>query len=108
MSRINRTCLILKWNYNTIMKKISDKRITLPVLFLIFSLHVQLSAQQKAAPGLPHQLTLQNAITLSKAQNKQIRAARSEENASDADLKDAKNAALPGIAFNGDYERFTK
>jgi outer membrane protein len=90
------------------MKTTQDIRIILPVLFLIFSLHIQLSAQQKAAPVLPHQLTLQDAIALSKVQNKQVRAARSEENASDADLKDAKNAALPGIAFNGDYERFTK
>jgi outer membrane protein len=90
------------------MKAIQNKRIILPALFLIFSLHIQLSAQQKTVPGLPHQLTLQDAISLAKVQNKQVRAARSEENASDADLKDARNAALPGIEFNGDYERFTK
>jgi len=90
------------------MKAIQNKRIILPALFLIFSLYIQLSAQQKTVPGLPHQLTLQDAISLAKVQNKQVRAARSEENASDADLKDARNAALPGIEFNGDYERFTK
>ena len=53
--------------------------------------------------ALPHQLTLQEAITLSKTQNKQVRAFRSEENAMVADLKDAKIAALPGLEFNGDY-----
>src|ERR1700743_11339 len=91
------------------MKTIPDKRIILLVLFLIFSFHIQLLlAQQKTAPVPLHQLTLQDAISLSKVQNKQVRAARSEENASNADLKDAKNEALPGIAFSGDYERFTK
>ena len=53
-------------------------------------------------------LTLQDAIALSKSQNKQVRAAKSEENATVADLKDAKNGALPGVEFNGDYQRFTK
>ncbi|MDO3626228.1 TolC family protein [Mucilaginibacter sp. BT774] len=76
------------------------------MIFLLFVANPESFGQQNNV--LPHQLTLQEAIALSKAQNKQVRAVRSEENATIADLKDAKNAALPGLEFTGDYQRFTK
>lgn len=78
------------------------------IIFIVFSASLESFGQEKNVPGSTHQLSLQDAILLSKAQNKQVRAAKSEENASIADLKDAKNAALPGVSFNGDYQRFTK
>jgi outer membrane protein TolC len=76
------------------------------MIFLLFAANSESFGQQNNA--LPHQLTLREAIALSKSQNKQVLAVRSEENATEADLKDAKNAALPGLEFNGDYQRFTK
>lgn len=78
------------------------------IIFMAFFTNLESFGQEKNVPGAPRQLSLQDAISLSKAQNKQVRAAKSEENASIADLKDSKNAALPVISFNGDYQRFTK
>jgi len=78
------------------------------ILFLVFSINLESFGQEKSISDAPRQLSLEDAISLSKAQNKQVRAAKSEENASIADFKDAKNAALPVISFNGDYQRFTK
>jgi len=75
---------------------------------LLFAATGQSFGQEKTVPTAQYQLSLQDAISLSKAQNKQVRAAKSEENASTADLKDAKSAALPGMSFSGDYQRFTK
>ena len=75
---------------------------------LLFATIRQTFAQERIAPGAPLHLSILDAITISKARNMQVRAAESEENASIADLKDAKNAALPGISFNGDYQSFTK
>lgn len=76
------------------------------MILTLFSINTQSLGQQNNV--VPHQLTLKEAITFSKNQNKQVRAVKSEENATVADLKDAKNAALPGLEFNGDYQRFTK
>ena len=76
------------------------------MVLLLFAANGESFAQQNKA--MPLSLTLQDAIALSKSQNKQVRAVKSEENATVADLKDAKNAALPGLEFNGDYQRFSK
>lgn len=78
------------------------------IIFFVFSVNLESFCQEKSIPGAPHPLSLGDAISLSRAQNKLVRAAKSEENASIADLKDAKNTALPVISFNGDYQRFTK
>jgi outer membrane protein len=61
-------------------------------------------AQQNTKAQL---LSLQEAINLGKANNNMIKAAKSEESASYADLKDAKINALPSIFANGNYQRFT-
>jgi len=76
------------------------------MVLLLFAANGESFAQQNKA--MPLSLTLHDAIALSKSQNKQVRAVKSEENATVADLKDAKNAALPGLEFNGDYQRFSK
>lgn len=52
-------------------------------------------------------LSLTEAITLSKAQNKWIKVAKIEEKATDADLKDAYNAALPSFNSSASYQRFS-
>lgn len=79
------------------------------ISFLTFTLlTISLRSFGQQNGGLPMRLTLQEAINLSKTRNKQVRAVRSEENASVADSKDAKNAGLPVLEFTGDYERFTK
>lgn len=83
-------------------------RYILLFFLLLFIVIGPLIAQEKAVPPAPYQLTLQRAISIAKAENKQVRAARIEENATWADLKDAQNGALPGISFNGDYQKFTK
>ncbi len=73
--------------------------------FLMFP--AALYAEQSIKTDTVSHLSLQGAITLAKANNSLIKAAQSEENASNADLKDAKIAELPTILAGGDYQRFT-
>lgn len=77
-------------------------------IFLIILVLLVTKAECFSQTAISRTLTLQDAITLSTSQNKQVRAVKSEENATVADLQDAKNGALPGVEFNGDYQRFTK
>jgi len=83
-------------------------RFAIFIVFLVFSACLTSFGQEKETPAPLHQLTLRDAISYAKAHNKQVRAAITEENASIADIKDAKNAALPVISFSGDYQKFTK
>ncbi|WP_295715176.1 TolC family protein [Mucilaginibacter sp.] len=81
----------------------ATSRLTGIILCLVFVCQLPVLAQQN--PVYP--LSLQQAVSLAKIQNKQVQAAKSEESASDADFKDAKAAALPTILASGDYQRFS-
>jgi outer membrane protein len=53
-------------------------------------------------------LTLEGAIRYAKASNKLIGVMKTEEKAAQMDLEDARMGALPRIAGNASYQRFTK
>jgi outer membrane protein len=53
-------------------------------------------------------LSLNDALQIAKQKNKFINMAQSEQEAVNADAKDARNAELPQIGINGNYQRFTK
>jgi outer membrane protein len=77
-------------------------------LCLIFLGPLWVFAQQTSPESKAYRLTLQEAISLGKTNNNLVKAAKSEESASNADLKDAKIAALPSLLANVDYQRFTR
>nr|WP_067054043.1 TolC family protein [Mucilaginibacter sp. L294] len=76
-------------------------------LCLFFSAINCCFSQQISAGQRVIKLTLAESITLGKENNNLVKAAKSEESASVADYKDAKNAALPTILAGADYQRFT-
>ncbi|SEW46526.1 Outer membrane protein TolC [Chitinophaga sp. YR573] len=53
-------------------------------------------------------LSLNDALQMAKQKNKYINMAQSEQEAVNADAKDARNAELPQIGINGNYQRFSK
>ncbi|WPU91581.1 TolC family protein [Mucilaginibacter sabulilitoris] len=74
------------------------------VIFVL--LHIA-EAQIKADSGNVYLLSLQQAINISKTNNNLVKAAKSEESASNSDLKDAENNALPSIFAGANYQRYT-
>jgi outer membrane protein len=74
---------------------------------LLFALQFVANAQIAADSGKVYTLSLQQAINLSKSSNNLVKAAKSEESASTADFKDARNNALPSIFAGANYQRFT-
>ena len=88
----------------TIQLKRAPGRLIRIFLCLIFLSGGQVLGQQSGT----YKLSLQDAIGIAKIQNSLIKAAQSEEDASLADYKDAKNAALPSILAGSSYQRFTK
>ncbi len=88
----------------TIQFKHDHGRLTRIFLCLIFLCGGRVLAQQAAT----YKLSLQDAIGIAKSQNSLVKAAQSEEDASLADYRDAKNAALPSILASSSYQRFTK
>lgn len=92
----------------TLSIKLALRRLT-GISFLFFlTLSLSVKAQIQANSGSIYQLSLIEAIKLSKAQNNLVKAALTEESATGADLRDAQNNALPTVLANGDYERFSK
>ncbi|OOQ57833.1 TolC family protein [Mucilaginibacter pedocola] len=63
--------------------------------------------QPSPMPGV-RKLSLAEAITLGKTDNNLVKAAGQEEEASRADLDDARMNALPAITASSGYQRFTK
>jgi outer membrane protein TolC len=88
----------------TIQFKLALCGLTRFFLCLIFLSGGRVLAQQAGT----YRLSLQDAIGIAKSQNSLVKAAQSEENASLADYKDAKNAGLPSIFAGSSYQRFTK
>jgi outer membrane protein len=90
------------------MKTIKFKQAIGGLTGILFCLISTFSRPVLAQQSTSYPLSLQQAVRLSKMQNQLVRAAKSEESASDADLKDAKNEALPTILANSGYQRFTR
>ena len=75
------------------------------LLILYIIAPVQLRAQ---ASDSTYHLSLNEAIRLARLQNKWIAVAQTEESASEADWRDARNGMLPQVGVNGSYQRFSK
>lgn len=67
---------------------------------------IGLNAQQVESSTV--KFSLEGAIRYAKASNKLIGVMKTEENAAQLDLEDARMGALPRIASNATYQRFTK
>lgn len=67
---------------------------------------LRLNAQQ--VDNSTVKFTLEGAIRYAKASNKLIGVMKTEENAAQLDLEDARMGALPRIVSNASYQRFTK
>ncbi|TWR24398.1 TolC family protein [Mucilaginibacter pallidiroseus] len=74
-------------------------------LFLRFD---RANAQQPSTLTVGRKLSLTEAITLGKTDNSLVKAAQQEEEASRADLDDAKMNALPVVVASSGYQRFTR
>jgi outer membrane protein len=81
---------------------------TLANLVLLFACRVQLHAQQTPGVNQGLQLSMKEAILLAQAQNKLVRAARTEEKEATADYRDAKAAALPNVSLDGSFQRYSR
>jgi outer membrane protein len=63
-------------------------------------------AQQKQANA--YNLSLKEAVTLAKENNKTVQVSAIEQRATQADYNDAKNTMLPTLGIGGTYQRFSK
>jgi outer membrane protein TolC len=77
-------------------------------LALLFACRLQLYAQQSTGGDQSIRLSMKDAILLAQSQNKQVRAARTAEKASESDYKDAQAAALPNVSLDGSFQRYSK
>ncbi|MNK06661.1 Outer membrane efflux protein [compost metagenome] len=75
---------------------------TILLLFLVNGTFAQVSKDSLL------RLSLQDAISRSRLNNKAILASKIEEEAVTEDLKDAKATVLPSVSSSGSYQRFTK
>lgn len=73
------------------------------VLFLSFG--TSLTAQEKQQK---YNISLKEAISLARQNNKTVQASLIEQTATEADLNDAKNSVLPSLSVGGSYQRFSK
>ena len=77
------------------------------LLGIVLCLPVTVCAKQDTLTRKIYRISLKDAIALGKDQNTLVKAAISEESATQSDFKDAKMAALPSIITNANYQRFT-
>src|ERR1044072_4046181 len=75
-------------------------------IMLLCATVIGLNAQQVESSTV--KFSLEGAIRYAKASNKLIGVMKTEENAAHLDLEDARMGALPRIASNATYQRFTK
>ncbi|MCS3801193.1 TolC family protein [Niastella sp. OAS944] len=75
-------------------------------IMLLCATVIGLNAQQVESSTV--KFSLEGAIRYAKASNKLIGVMKTEENAAQLDLEDARMGALPRIASNATYQRFTK
>lgn len=76
------------------------------ILFMFYAFYPTAARSQQVKTG-SFPLSLAEAIGLAKDQNKWVQVAKSEAQASKADLKDAYSAALPLANFSSSYQRFS-
>ncbi|NOW95943.1 TolC family protein [Mucilaginibacter sp. SG564] len=91
--------------------KIDDLKISIKCLVaLLMLLFIALSgnAQQKNRRDVIYPISLDQAIMLSKSQNKDVQAAKLEETAVRSDQIATKVLAMPDIELQGNYQRYTK
>lgn len=76
---------------------------------LLITVGLLLSSTEVKAQNNAHifKVSMEEAITFAKAQNKTVRATKTNISSSEQDLKDAYNAALPIITINSSYQRFS-
>ena len=72
-------------------------------LLLLVFFSGRLDAQDSGKPAA-YTLSLNDVIRIARDQNKQVKAAKEEEKASAFDLRDAKDAILPYVAADGNYQ----
>lgn len=75
-------------------------------IMLLCATVIKLNAQQVDSSTV--KFSLEGAIRYAKASNKLIGVMKTEENAAQLDLEDARMGALPRIVSNASYQRFTK
>ncbi|TPG37794.1 TolC family protein [Flavobacterium pectinovorum] len=87
-----------------IMKRIMNNPLINILILLGFS--TPFFAQQKQANA--YNLSLKEAVTLAKENNKTVQVSAIEQRATQADYNDAKNTMLPTLGIGGTYQRFSK
>lgn len=75
-------------------------------VFLLLSGPSAIMAQETKREA--KQISLQEAIRLAKSNNKTIASFKTEKEAVQEDIKDAKASILPSVGVSGSYQRFTK
>ena len=82
-------------------------RLCIPVLLVALEIvyPVQLHAQDSAK--VSYSLSLNEAISIAKSNNKWVRIAETQAKATEADLQDAYSAALPTASASTSYQRFS-
>ncbi|WP_161595827.1 TolC family protein [Flavobacterium pectinovorum] len=86
------------------MKRIMNNPLINILILLGFS--TPFFAQQKQANA--YNLSLKEAVTLAKENNKTVQVSAIEQRATQADYNDAKNTMLPTLGIGGTYQRFSK
>jgi outer membrane protein len=86
------------------MKQIMNNPLINMLMLIGFS--IPFFAQQKQ--GNQYNLSLKEAVTMARTNNKTVEVSAIEEKASQADYNDAKNAMLPTLGIGGTYQRFSK
>lgn len=90
------------------MKKISTRNIVRSAICLLCMAGPVYTAQAQPANDTTLTLSLRDAIGQAKRSNKLVGVLKTEEDATLADLEDAKAAALPRIQSHASYQRYTK
>ncbi|UKT66000.1 TolC family protein [Pedobacter mucosus] len=79
-------------------------KLTLLIFAVLNIFELQVYAQKETKV---YHISIEEAISFAKSQNKTVRAAQMSISSSEKDLKDAYSAALPSISINGSYQRFS-
>lgn len=85
----------------------SPKEVLNKVLLTIVYGILPMAVAAQDVPARTYPLSLNQAVTLAKNQNKWVQIARTEAQASQSDLKDAYSAALPLANASSSYQRFS-
>lgn len=90
------------------MITIDRKNISISVLFMTLLISTTALCQEKGKSQPEYRLTLEQAIALSKENNKMVAVFRKETAAVESDRKAVVNAALPNVEFSAGYDRYSE